>query len=180
MRRNNRTQLGTVLALIAVGVASVGAAQVKSSFESGDFSGWNAQGKGWTVYSRAASDGEKSAMCSVSKGEPAGLKACAKLISKAEPGWVVKVDLDIAGKAKSQSSKAKVSVICIDAAGNILQEKEKVLSAPSTKFQKLSIPEVIVPSGTAETYLMLMVEVKKPAAKAAEWWRFDNVVIDVK
>lgn len=168
-----------VLALIAAGTASVYAAQTKSSFESGDFIGWNAQGKGWTVYEKAGSDGKKSAMCSILKGEPVGLKACAKSISKADPGWIVKVDLDISGKAKSQSSKAKVTVVCLDATGQILQEVEKVISVPSKDFQKVSLPELIVPSGTAETYLMLMVEVKQ-SAKANEWWRFDNVVINVK
>ena len=167
------------MALVVAGVASVGATQQKSSFEGGDFAGWNAQGKGWSVYGRAASDGSKSAMCSVSKGEAAGLKACAKVVSKAEPGWIVKVDLDIAGKTKTKSSKGKVSVICVDAAGTILAEVERVVFAPSTKFQKVSIPELIVPSGTTETYLMLMVEVQHEA-KSSEWWRFDNVIIDVK
>lgn len=155
------------------------ATKTKSSFEAGDFSGWNAQGKGWTVYDRAASDGSKSAMCSVAKGEPVGLKACAKVISKAEPGFIVKVDLDVAGKVKSKSSEAKITLICLDKSGTILQEVEKKIAVPSTKFQKISVPELMVPSGTVQTYLMLMVEVKKPA-KAAEWWRFDNVVIDVK
>lgn len=168
-----------VLALLVAGTVSVYAKQTKSSFESGDFSGWNAQGKGWSVYAKAGSDGKKSAMCSVSKGEPVGLKACAKSINKADPGWIVKVDLDIAGKAKSQSSKAKVTVVCLDASGKILQEVEKVITVPLADFKKVSLPELIVPPGTVETYLMLMVEVKK-TAKANEWWRFDNVVIDVK
>lgn len=168
-----------VLALMLAGTASVYAKPVKSSFESGDFSGWNAQGKGWSVYAKAGSDGSKSAMCSVAKGEPVGLKACAKSINKADPGWIVKVNLDIAGKAKSQSSKAKVTLICLGATGSILQEVEKVITVPSAEFKKISLPELIVPPGTVETYLMLMVEVKQPA-KSKEWWRFDNVVIDVK
>lgn len=168
-----------VLALLVAGTATVYAKQTKSSFESGDFSGWNAQGTGWTVYTKAASDGKKSAMCSVSKGEPVGLKACAKSINKADPGWIVKVDLDISGKAKFQSSKAKVTVVCLSETGKILKEVEKVITVPTTEFKKVSLPELIVPPGTVETYLMLMVEVQKPA-KAKEWWRFDNVVIDVK
>lgn len=168
-----------VLALLGAGVASAHAGQTKSSFESGDFTGWNAQGTGWSVYSKAGSDGKKSAMCSIAKKEPAGVKACAKPISNAEPGWIVKVDLDIAGKVKSQSSTAKVTVICLDATGKILKEVEKVISVPSEEFKKISLPELIVPSGTAQTYLMLMVEVKQ-TAKAKEWWRFDNIIINVK
>ena len=179
MRKNILLQVRAIVALVAMGVASAGATQLKSSFEAGDFTGWNAQGKGWSIYKRAASDGTKSAMCSVSRGEAAGLKACAKVISGAEPGWIVKVELDIAGKAKSKSSKAKISVICVDSSGTIISEVERVVSASSPKFKKLSIPELIVPSGTTETYLMLMVEVGQ-TAKSAEWWRFDNVIIVVK
>lgn len=168
-----------ILALMVAGVTTVYAAPTKSSFESGELTGWNAQGKGWAVYSKAGSDGKKSAMCSVSKGEPVGLKACAKSVSKAAPGWIVQVNLDIAGKARSESSKAKVTVVCLDATGQILQEVEKVITVPSAEFKKVSLPELIVPSGTVQTYVMLMVEVKQ-TSKANEWWRFDNVVIDVK
>lgn len=160
-------------------VLSVHGALTESSFEAGDFTGWNAQGKGWTVTTKDASAGEKSAMCTVSKGEAAGIKACAKVISKADPGFVVNVSLDVAGKNKSKSSAAKISVICVDKSGSILSEVEKKVTAPSTKFKKVSVPEIIIPSGTAETYLMLMVEVTQPA-KSAEWWRFDNVVIKVE
>lgn len=179
MRIQSHIQTGMITAFVAAVAVSVGASQMKSSFESGDFSGWNAQGKGWSVYSKAASDGEKSAMCLVNKGESVGLKACAKTVSKAEPGFIVKVDLDVAGKAKARNSNAKVSVICVDRAGNILKEVEKKVSLATSKFIKVSVPELMVPSGTVETYLMLMVEVSQPS-KGKEWWRFDNVVIQVK
>lgn len=165
------------IAFFAVGLST--AAQTKSSFEAGDFTGWNAQGSGWAVYSKAASEGKKSAMCSVAKNEQPNVKACAKVISKADPGFIVKVDLDVAGKAKHKSSTVKISVICVDAGGSILQEVEKKITTPSADFKRISVPELIVPSGTAETYLMMMVEVTKKA-KSAEWWRFDNVVIQVK
>ncbi|WP_322607230.1 hypothetical protein [Pontiella agarivorans] len=153
-------------------------AQGKSSFETGDFTGWNVQGKGWTIYSRDASDGSKSALCTVSKGEPAGVMACAKVV-KAQPGFVVKVDLDLAGKARHNSSRVKISVICVDAGGGILQEVEKTVAVPSSDFHRISVPELIVPAKTAETYVMLMVEVTK-TAKSTEWWRFDNVLIRVE
>ncbi|QBG47241.1 hypothetical protein EGM51_07470 [Verrucomicrobia bacterium S94] len=160
-------------------VAEGALAQGKSSFETGDFTGWNVQGKGWSIYAKDASDGSKSAMCTVSKGEPAGgVMACAKVI-KAQPGFVVKVDLDLVGKAKKRSSRVKISVICVDAAGNILQEVEKKVAVPPSEFQTVSVPELIVPAKTAETYVMLMVEVAKPV-KSTEWWRFDNVRIQVK
>lgn len=179
MRVNRLIKYSILLALSIAGVLTVSATQTKSSFEGGDFSGWNAQGKGWAVYGRASSDGSKSAMCSISKGDPVGIKACAKSVSKAQPGFIVKVDLDIAGKSKAKYSKAKVSVICVDNTGQILQEVEKVISTPTGKFHKISIPELMVPSGTVETYLMLMVEVNQ-ASRSSEWWRFDNVTIDVK
>lgn len=166
----------------AVAIAAVCAAhagQVKSSFETGDFTGWNAQGKGWTVTAKDAADGKKSAMCSVAKGDAPGLMACAKVIARAAPGFVVNVSLDVAGKNKSKSSSAKITVICVDAAGSILSETEKKITSPSAEFKKISVPEIIVPSGTAQTYLMLMVEVAQPA-KSAEWWRFDNVVMSVE
>lgn len=166
-------------AAVALFAAVCSFAQGKSSFETGDFTGWNVQGKGWSIYTKDASDGSKSAMCTVPKGDPAGgVMACAKVI-KAQPGFVIKVDLDLAGKAKKRSSRVKISVICVDAAGNILQEVEKKVAIPSSEFQKVSVPELIVPAKTAEAYVMLMVEVAKPV-KSTEWWRFDNVVIQVK
>lgn len=158
---------------------NAGAEKIRSSFESGELTGWNSQGKGWSVYAKAGSDGEKSAMCIVEKGEEAGLKALAREIEKAEPGWMVKVDLAIAGRAKSQSSKASVVLMCVDKDGTPLREVKKEISKPETGFQRLSLPEVVVPSGTVETYLMLVVEVKQTSG-AKEWWRFDNIVIDVK
>ncbi|MDF7808486.1 hypothetical protein P4E94_13625 [Pontiellaceae bacterium B12219] len=179
MRRKISKMLMAVAVQISFCMALVCSAQTKSSFEIGDFTGWSAQGSGWSIYGRAASDGNKSAMCEVSKGEAPGLKACAKLIDKAEPGWIVTADLDIAGKNKAGSSRAKISVVCLDAAGSILAEVEKVVSKPSTDFKKVVVPELLVPSGTKQTYLMLMVEVTE-ASKAKEWWRFDNISIVVK
>ena len=154
------------------------AEKTKASFESGDFTGWDTQGKGWSVYAKAGSDGEKSAMCVVEKGEAPGLKALARKVNKADVGWAVKVSLDISGKAKSKSTKASIVVMCLDKDGKPIREVKQEVTAPNTKFQKISLPEIIVPSGTVETYLMLVVETVKPAA-AKEWWRFDNVVIDV-
>jgi hypothetical protein len=179
MRQKSSLHFIVIAVLISIGMAMVCSAQTKSSFETGDFTGWSAQGSGWSVYGRAASDGSKSAMCEVAKGEAPGLKACAKLIDKADPGWIVTANLDISGKNKSASSKAKISIVCLDAAGSILGEVEKVISSPSTDFKKVTVPELIVPSGTKQTYLMLMVEVTQ-SSKAKEWWRFDNVSVVVK
>ncbi|WP_372797984.1 hypothetical protein [Pontiella sp.] len=168
--------LTAAAALAAVG--TVQAAQTNSSFETGDFTGWNAQGAGWSVTDKGASDGRKSAQCAVARDEAPNVKACAKVISNAKPGFLIRVNLDVAGKNKHKSSSAKISVICVDKAGAILAEQEKKISAPQTEFGRVTVPELLVPSGTAEAYLMLMVEVATPA-RSAEWWRFDRVDISV-
>jgi len=158
---------------------STRAAVTTSSFESGDFSGWNAQGEGWAVNDTEASSGKKSAYCAISKGEAPGVKACAKVIPKASPGYVIKGSLDVAGKVKYNCSHVKISIICVDITGKILSEVEKKVNAPSPDFTKVTVPELIVPSGTAHAYIMLIVEVTQPA-KSSEWWRFDNIVIQVQ
>ncbi len=172
-------KFGAVIMLMMASAMLAESAQVKSSFESGDFTGWNKQGEGWTVYAKAASKGEKSAMYTVAKGEEAGLKACARIVENAGPGWVITAQVDIAGKAKSKSSKVNLALMCIDAEGNTLREVKKQVTSPSVKFQKVTLDELIVPSGTKEVYFMMVVEVTQ-VAKAKEWWRFDNIVIDVK
>jgi len=118
-------------------------------------------------------------MCSVSKGEAPHLKACAHLIEKAEAGWVVKADLWIAGKNKSESSVFTASIVCIDSGGSILREVKKKLSKPDRAAQQLTLPEIIIPSGTAETYLMLVVEVTQEA-RGNEWWKFDDITVLIK
>ncbi len=167
------------LVLLMANTVFAGTAPVKSSFEDGTFAGWNVQGGEWSIYTKAGSDGKKSAMCSISKGRAAGVLACARVIEKASPGWMVKVDLDVAGKAKYKNSKMNVSVMCIDADGNTIKEVKKQISTPSTSFQKVSLDELMIPSGTAETYLMIVVELADKS-RGKEWWRFDNVVIQVK
>jgi hypothetical protein len=175
---------GTVIKRVFLTVALLGAcslawsANIISSFEGGSFAGWTTQGDGWSVYGRAASDGKKSAMCSVSKGE-AGMKACVRMIDQAEPGWIIKANLDIAGKTKTKSSKAKVVIMCIDAKGNTLRESAKELTVAPAKFQSVSIPEIVIPSGTAATYMMLVVEIPEPA-RGNEYWRFDDVIINIQ
>lgn len=154
-------------------------ANIISSFEGGSFAGWTTQGDGWSIYGRAASDGKKSAMCEVSKGENAGMKACIREIDKAAPGWIIKASLDLSGKAKTQSSKAKIVLMCIDAKGNTLRESKQEISAPSSGFKTVTIPEMAVPSGTVATYMMLVVEVPE-TARGNEYWRFDDVIISVQ
>ncbi|VGO14576.1 hypothetical protein PDESU_03139 [Pontiella desulfatans] len=151
---------------------------MKSSFESGDFTGWTIQGKGWSIYAKAASNGEKSAMCSIAKGDAPEMKACVRTIAKADAGWVVKGSVDVAGKIKG-NSKATVVLMCIDAEGKTLRESKKVITKPSATFQTITLSDFVVPSGTAETYLMLVVETIKTST-AKEWWRFDNVVVEVE
>ena len=165
--------------LVMALAAGARAARQESGFEQGDFSGWNTQGSGWSVYAKAASEGKKCAMVSVAKGEAAGLKAAAKPILGVEPGSVLKVELDVAGRTKTSSSSLTASVICVDAAGSALREVKKKVARPAEDFRTLKLPELVVPSGTAEAYLMLVVEV--PAeARGHEWWRFDRVVFNVE
>jgi hypothetical protein len=172
-------KFGAVLVLIIASVMFADSAQIKSNFEAGDFSGWNTQGEGWSIYKKAASNGKNSAMCVVKKGEAAGLKACARIVEKAEPGWVVTARLDVSGKAKSRSSKSSFALMCIDADGNTIREVKKQVVAPATEFKTIVLEELIVPSGTKEVYFMMVVEIAQ-TAKSKEWWRFDNVIIEVK
>lgn len=107
------------------------------------------------------------------------MKACIRVIEKAEPGWIIKASLDISGKAKSQSSMAKIVLMCIDEQGNTLRESKKEISSPQAKFQAVTVPEIVIPSGTAATYMMLVVEVTD-VASGNEYWRFDDVIISVQ
>ncbi len=172
-------KFGAIILLVLASATLAESAQIKSGFEFGDFTDWNIQGEGWSIYEKSASEGEKSAMCIVSKGEVPGLKACARIVNKTGPGWVVSAKLDVAGKIKSKSSKVNLALICIDAEGNTLREVKKQITTPLTKFQKVTLQELIIPSGTTEVYFMMVVEVIK-TANSKEWWRFDNVVIDIK
>jgi len=169
----------SILMLSMTGVLLAESAQVKHSFEKNDFSGWNMQGEGWSIYAKAASDGEKSAMCVIPKGTAPQLKACALQIKQAAPGWVLTARIDVSGKVKSKSSNLSFVVMCLDKDGNTLREERKKIIAPSKEFQKIALPEIVVPSGTVEAYLMVVVEVTQ-TTKGKDWWRFDNVVIDVK
>ena len=169
-------KIGMAVACLLVVACMAEATQVRSGFES-DFSGWTTQGNGWSITDKSVFEGKKAALCTIPKGDPAGLKACAFLVEKAAAGWVVKADFQVAGKTKDGSSLT-ASLVCIDAQGNILREEKKTLTNPPNEFRALSLPEVIVPSGTAETYLMLVVELKEPA-RSKEWWLFDNVVIHI-
>lgn len=178
MHKQSAVRLGVIAAALCFVAVQCRAEKTKASFESGDFAGWDTQGKGWSVYDKDGSDGEKSAMCVVEKGEAPGLKALARKINNADVGWLIKVSFDIAGKAKDKSSKATVAVMFLDKEGRVIREVKKMVTEPNAKFQKFSLPETIVPSGTAETYLMLVVETVKPAT-AKEWWRFDNIGIGV-
>ena len=107
------------------------------------------------------------------------MKACIRLIDKAEPGWVLKASLDVSGKAKTNSSKVKIVLMCIDEKGNTLRESEKEITVPPAKFQSFTVPEIVIPSGTAAAYMMLVVEIPQ-TARGNEYWRFDDVIINVK
>ena len=172
-------RFGAVIALVLASGSLAWSAVIKSSFESGEFTDWTVQGEGWSVYGRAGSDGEKSAQCSVSKGEGPAMKACMRSIGKVMDGAVIKSRIDVYGKSKTKSSQVKIALMCVDAQGGILREVKKELTVPSSKFKRITLPEVIVPSGTVETYFMIVVEVPA-AAKGNEWWRFDNIYINVQ
>ena len=172
-------KFGESLILVAVFACCAESAHGNTGFENGDFSGWTTQGSGWSITEKMVFEGEKAAMCSITKREPATLKACVLLVDKAKAGWVVKADLQVMGKARSKSSSMTASIVCIDSAGEVLRESKKTLSTAPKEYQRISLPEVIVPSGTEETYLMLVVELKDEA-KGNEWWRFDDVVVQVK
>ncbi len=165
--------------LLTLSVVRVESASIKYSFESGDFSNWKTEGQKWSIYKRSATDGTKSAMCTLSKGSAPGVQACIVGIKDANPGWVLVAKLDVSGKVKSNSSKLNLTLICVDVAGNTLREVKKTIVAPSAEFQTVVLPELDVPSGTTEAYFMIGVEVTQPPS-SKEWWRFDNVVLQVK
>lgn len=179
MFNSTSSRFSTVAAILLGSAVFAFSANIISSFEGGSFAGWTTQGNGWSVYGRAASDGKKSAMCQISKGEGAGMKACIRMIDQAEPGWIIKATLDISGKAKTKSSKAKVVLMCIDEKGNTLRESKKEIAVPPSDFQSYTIPEIVIPSGTAAAYMMLVIEVSE-TARGNEYWRFDDVIINVK
>lgn len=179
MCRFSTVRFGIVAVVLSAVVTAAYAEKTRASFESGDFTGWTKQGSGWTVDGKMAVHGEKSALCMVEKGEKPGLKACAREIPEAEAGWVVKVEARIAGKKNTERSKVSIAVICVGKDGKTLREVKKEVTRPNGDFALISLPEMIIPSGAVKTYLMLVVEVTKES-KAKEWWRFDDVSIDVK
>ena len=121
-----------------------------------------------------------SAMCSVLKGNGPELRACAQAINRAAPGKTIHISLDVAGIAvqKTPHSKGSVVVLCTDADGQVLAEYRHDIVKPKAGFQRVEIADVVIPPDTVETHLMLLVEVYEVATDG-DWWRFDNINIQV-
>ena len=149
-------------------------------FESGDFAGWKTAGQGWEVSSNIASEGRMSAMCSVKKGETAEIRACIQKINNVFPGKRMRLSVDVMAIAvtKTPNSRGSIVILCTNAEGSVLKEYRHDLVRPKAQFQNVVIENAVVPEGTVETHLMLVVEGYQLAADG-DWWRFDNVNIQI-
>ncbi len=151
-----------------------------AGFESQDFTGWITSGKGWTIDKDVVAEGTCSALCTVGKGEKAGTRACLQKITGIEANRIIQVSLDVSGTnvARTPNSKACLAILCVDAGGNVLKEYRASVIKPTNAFRELKIDDAIVLPTTAQVYIMLVVEVYQTASND-DWWRFDNVKIDI-
>lgn len=152
-----------------------------ASFESGDFSGWDTKGSGWSISEQSPSDGLRSAVCTVKKGDARALRVCMQKIGTVTQGKIVEVTLDVAATdvARSTNSKACIAVLCTDSKGAVRKEYRLNIDRPSTEFRQVIIDDAVVLSGTDNVYIMLVVEVFQPASDD-DLWRFDNVKVMIR
>lgn len=152
-----------------------------AGFETKDFSGWDTSGKGWSIDGKLFSEGAFSALCSVSKGDKPELRACVQKISGVAAGKIVEVSADVSGfdVVKTPNSKACLAVLCFGDKGQVLKEYRSSVDRPGSAFQPVEIDDAVVLPGTRQIYIMLVVEVFQPAMDG-DWWRFDNVKLDVR
>lgn len=150
-------------------------------FESRSFSGWITKGRGWKIDEKTFSEGAASALCMVEKGDPPGLRACLQSLSGIEAGRLVEVSVDFSGidVVKAVSSKACLAVLCMDDKGSVVKEYRSSVILPEPAFQTIAVDDAVILPGTAQVYVMLVVEVYQIAVDN-DWWRFDNVRIRIR
>jgi hypothetical protein len=159
-----------------VGTASSVLALSNGDFETADFSGWNMRGKGWSIIEVKDRDGKRSAECAIVTGDEPELRAAIQLIPNADPGKIIEVSLDAAVTVvtKTPASTSYVTVMCTGSDGSVLKEYRKDFVRLKTTFRKMTLDNVVVPPGTVETYLMIVVEISEKAP-GNSGWRFDNI-----
>jgi hypothetical protein len=150
-------------------------------FETGDFSRWDTKGQGWSISDQAPSEGFRYAVCAVKTGEGRGLRVCMQKIGTVQEGKIVEVSLDVAATdvVRSPNSKACIAVLCTDSTGSVRKEYRSNIDRPSSKFQQVKIDDAVVLPGTANIYIMIVVEVYQTASDD-DWWRFDNVTVRIR
>lgn len=150
-------------------------------FETGDFSGWDTKGQGWSISDKSPSEGLRYAVCAVKKGEERGLRVCMQKIGPVPAGKIVEVSLDVAATdvARSPNSKACIAVLCTDAKGGVRKEYRSGIGRPSAQFRPVEIDDAVVLPGTTDVYIMMVVEVFQTALDD-DWWRFDNVAVRIR
>jgi hypothetical protein len=150
-------------------------------FETGDFAGWDTRGQGWSISDQAPSKGLRYAVCAVKKGEARGSRVCMQKIGTVQEGKIVEVSLDVAATdvVRSPNSKACIAVLCTDSKGGVRKEYRSGIDRPSSAFEQVEIDDAIVLPGTAEIYIMIVVEVYQTALDD-DWWRFDNVTVRIR
>ena len=150
-------------------------------FESGDFSGWDTRGQGWSISDQASSRELRYAICAVKKGEKRGSRVCMQKIGKVQEGKIVEVSLDVAATdvARSPNSKACIAVLCTDSKGGVRKEYHSNIDRPPSKFQQVMIDDAVVLPGTADIYIMIVVEVYQTASDD-DGWCFDNLTVRIR
>lgn len=172
--------LASLFFVAATGITSAQDFLRNPSFESRDFSGWTANGKGWSVSNKQSSEGKFSALCSVKKGDAPGMRVCLQKVGEVRSGKIVQVTLDAAAGdlANGANSKASLTILCTGAKGNVVKEYRSNILKPQTYFRQVKIDDAIVLPGTLDVYIMLVVEVYQQAIDE-DWWRFDNVKANI-
>ncbi len=147
-----------------------------AGFEAGTLAGWTTTGKGWSISRDRFSEGACSALCTVSKGDQPGTRACLQQLSGIAPNRVVEVSLEISGVnvAQTPHSKAYLAILCVDAEANVLKEYRSGVIMPKSAFQPIKIDDAVVLAGTEQVYVMLVVKVFEEAVDE-DRWRFDHV-----
>lgn len=166
--------------LIAMVCAANGQALKNAGFESGDLTGWNSFGEGWSVNSKTASEGTNSAMNAILKDVEPGLRGCGQKV-KIIPGQKITVSIDVSAIAVKLTprSEARMLLIFLDAEGKMLKEHKAKAETMKMAYETLSISDAVAPEGAVEAYIVLVVEVIKKA-EDGDWWRFDNLKLRVE
>ncbi|MBN2786543.1 MAG: hypothetical protein JXR25_17130 [Pontiellaceae bacterium] len=175
------SRLTILLLLLCCSVGHAGLALKNAGFESRDYSGWAIRGAGWSIDHKKVSKGESAAVCRVKKGDAAETRACVQALSGIEVGRIVEVQVDVSAISVVQSANSKVclAVLCMDTKNNLIKEYRSGVTSPGTAFMPVKIDDAVILPGTEQVYVMLVVEVFRNA-EDDDWWRFDEVLLNIR